>query len=355
MKKSCEIVIVVLLVALTILVACKPQTVIQTVIKTNIRTVVQTVVQTVADNYAQAAPQPTPASLKPASGQASGAGQTNQPSQGGNSSAMDVAAASVNPNSRMIIKDAQITLLVEDSDVAIDRTTQVVSDVGGYVISSRVWFQSWLNKDYKYSTITIGVPVDQFERALSRLRALAIRVEDETASGEDVTDQYVDLESQLRNLEATRDRLRTFLDRAQTVQEALSVNTELSKIEDQIEEIQGQMNYLAGRAAYSTITVTIDPQLPEIPTPTPFSTFTPSPTFTAAPTITPTPWKPGEVFQESSKTVVNIYKELIDNIIWFLVVVVPIIAPPFLIGWGIWWLVKRKRKKPVSEGEKKAG
>ena len=47
-------------------------------------------------------------------------------------------AASVD---RKIIKNAEVSVLVEDSDIAIDRLTQVVSDVNGYIISSRVWYQ----------------------------------------------------------------------------------------------------------------------------------------------------------------------------------------------------------------------
>src|SRR5690349_1949017 len=88
--------------------------------------------------------------------------------------------------SHMIIKNADIKLQVEDTDVAIDRTTQIVGDLGGYIISSRVWYQAWYDEEnYKYATITVGIPVEQFERTLSRLRGLAVKVLDETASGED--------------------------------------------------------------------------------------------------------------------------------------------------------------------------
>ena len=41
----------------------------------------------------------------------------------------------------MIVKDAVIKLQVADTDVAIDRTTQLASDLGGYIISSRIWYQ----------------------------------------------------------------------------------------------------------------------------------------------------------------------------------------------------------------------
>jgi hypothetical protein len=132
------------------------------------------------------------------------------------------------PN-RLVIKNAELALLVADTDSAIDRTAQIAADTGGYILSSRVWYQEWLGESYKYATITLSVPSDQFESAMRRLRGLAVQVIDETASGQDVTDEYVDLQSRLGNLIATRDRIRSFLDRAMTVEEALQINEELSR------------------------------------------------------------------------------------------------------------------------------
>jgi hypothetical protein len=237
----------------------------------------------------------------------------------------------------LIIKSADMRVLVENSDVAIDRVTQIVGDTGGYIISSRVWNQPHLDgKNYKYATITIGVPVQQFERVLNRLRGLAIQVLDENASGEDVTDQYVDLQSQLTNLEATRERIKSFLDDATNVDEALRINQQLSEIERQIEEIKGRINYLQDRSAFSTITVNIEPQLPEVVIPTP----------TPMPTPEPEPWKPGETFDNAKKSVTRAYQNIIDILIWFFVVLVPIFAPPVLIVWLIWKFITRKPNKP---------
>ncbi len=236
---------------------------------------------------------------------------------------------------RMILKNGEVRLLVADTDTAIDRATQAVGDVGGYIISSRIWYQDYYGQNLKYATITIGVPVNEFERALSRLRNLAIRVLDETASGEDVTDQFVDLQSQLTNLEATRERIKTFLEQAKTVDEALRINQELAQIERQIEEIKGRINYLSDRSAYSTITVSFEPDFPEL-------TATPTSTPTATPT--PIPWKPGDTFQDAKRTVVYAYQGLADFLIWFFVVLVPILAPPILIVWGVWSLLKRRPK-----------
>ena len=239
----------------------------------------------------------------------------------------------------LIIKSADMRLLVEDSDQAINRLTQVVGDSGGYIISSRVWNQVHLDgKNYKYATITIGVPVESFERALNRLRDLSLEVLDETASGEDVTDQYVDLQSQLVNLEATRERIKSFLDAAQNVDEALRINQQLSEIERQIEEIKGRINYLQDRSSYSTITVNLEPKLPDYV----------APTATPTPTPIPDPWQPGETVGNAWDTLTKAYQGIIDLLIWVLLVVVPIFAPPVLIVWAIWKLVTRKPNKPAQ-------
>lgn len=238
---------------------------------------------------------------------------------------------------RMVIKNGEIRLLVEDTDNAIDRALQVVGDVRGYIISSRSWYQTGPDgKNYKYATVTIGVPADQFEAALRRFRATALRVLDENASGQDVSDEYVDLQSQLGNLEATRDRIRSFLDEAKTVEESLRINSELSKIEAEVEKVKGRMNYLSNRSAFSTITVTFEPDIPPLP---------PTPTRTPVPTATPKQWNPGETADAATKSLTSIYQALIELAIWIFIVIVPLLAPPALILWGIFKLATRKKNQ----------
>lgn len=243
-------------------------------------------------------------------------------------------------SNRMIIKNGDIRLTVKDTDVAIDRATQVIADAGGYIVSSRVWYQDYYGNNLKYATITIGIPVDQFEKVLIRLRGLAVKVVDETAAGDDVTDQYVDLQSQLTNLEATRTRIQEFLKDAKTVDEALRINQELANIEAQIEQIKGRMNYLNDRSAYSTITINFEPEFPAL---------TATPTVTPHPTATPVPWNPGQTFDDATDTVTVLYQGIANLLIWVFVVVLPILLPPALILWGLWKLMNRKSGKVASD------
>jgi hypothetical protein len=210
--------------------------------------------------------------------------------------------------SSMVIKDAEIELLVDDTDRAIVQVTQMAADYNGYIISSQTWF----DYGYRYASLRLGIPSIHFEKALNHLRGLGLQVLRENASGQDVGAEYVDLQSRLTNLEATAARVREFLADAKTVEESLRISAQLSDLEAQIEQVKGQMRYYEGRAAVSTVTIYLTP---EFPTPTP--TVTP----TATATMTPTPpWNPGETFDEASGVLGGLGRSTADGLIWLLVV-----------------------------------
>jgi hypothetical protein len=246
------------------------------------------------------------------------------------------------PN-RLIIKNGEMKLEVENVDVAIDRVTQMVSDLGGYVVSSKTNIRQVNEENYKYASLTLGVPSADFETALRRLRQIARTVLDESASGEDVTDEYVDQESRLQNLKATRDRIREFLNQAKTVEEALKVNEQLKEVENEIEQVQGRMNYLFDRSAYSTISVNLEPYIPPAdPTATP----------TPWPSPTPTPWAPGETYQSASATLGNLFRGIVNIAIYVSVVCVPFLIPLGFVAWLVIWrrknvLLRRKATAPI--------
>jgi hypothetical protein len=233
-------------------------------------------------------------------------------------------------SNRKIIKNGEMRLAVKDTDVAVGGITQIAADLGGYLLSSRAWTQEdeGSGEAQRYASITISVPSDRFEEALNRLRGLGVRVLDETAAGEDVTDQFVDLQSQLKNYQATRDRIRGFMEQAQTVEEALKVNEQLGAVEGEIERIQGQINYLAGRSAFSTIAVTVEPDLPPL---------------AAAPAPAPAVWSARATFVEASAALQIVAQGFADLLIWFGVVVLPFILLILAVGWPVWRFWPRAR------------
>lgn len=232
---------------------------------------------------------------------------------------------------RLIIKNGQMILEVQTTDAAINAAVDLTVALGGYIIGQEQHIDGQGNR---FATLQVAVPVAQFEAALRALRDLGT-ILSESASGEDVTDEYVDLNARLENLRVTQTRLRSFLDQATTVEEALNVNAELSKIEEELNVIQGRMNYLGDRAAFSTISLEIRPILP---------TSTPTPPPTPTPLPTPQIWRPGDTARTAIVNLQDTAQSMADGAIYFLIFCGPWLLPAVLIAYGV-WRVRRKRAR----------
>ncbi len=152
---------------------------------------------------------------------------------------------------RMIVRTGDISLVVTDVPVVIDQITVMAKGFEGYVVSSNVWKAN----ERLVGTITIRVPAGSFDAAMKALRGLAVEVNSETSSSQDVTEEYTDLSAKLRNLEATEAQLLKILEKAEKVEEILNVQRELSNTRGQIEQTKARMQYLERTSATSLITV----------------------------------------------------------------------------------------------------
>lgn len=285
---------------------------------------------------AQAAPMPTaaPAVAQPPAEKSEAQPAAELAREGEQAGPLSAAYVSAVQAERMIVKEGEMTLLVESTERAIDDVTRIAMASGGYILGT----DAVLKEGYRYATIKLGVPVEQFEAVQQQLRALAMMVLSETSHGVDVSDEYVDLQSRLVNLDATAARLRTFLDRATTISETLRVNEELATIEADIEKVKGRMNYLRERSSYSTLTVKLEPLRP---TATPTLTPTVTPTETPTPTTTPVAWRPLRTARAAGRTLGDILRVIGDIAIWVVTLCAPLAAPFVLL----WWLMRRYQQK----------
>lgn len=113
---------------------------------------------------------------------------------------------------RMIVRSAEMRITVADTTRAIDTVTRQAEAIGGYVAGSHVWREGELLR----ARITLRVPTEKLTSTLAQIRSVAKRVENETISSDDVSEEFVDLESRVRNLEATEEELRQLLVVART-------------------------------------------------------------------------------------------------------------------------------------------
>jgi hypothetical protein len=194
-------------------------------------------------------------------------------------------------------------------------------------------------------TISIRVPAETLENALSQIKADAIEVRNENRSGQDVTAAYVDLQSQLTNLEMAEADLQAIMDEAKNnpnsnttskTQDVLNVYSQIISVRGQIETIKGQMQYYEQASAYSLINVTL----------------------IAEETIQPIEiggWKPQGVARDAIQSLIKFWQGFVNFLINLFLLILPILitifVPIALIIWGIVALVKRLRKKKAQSNK----
>jgi len=154
----------------------------------------------------------------------------------------------------MIVRTGDMYLVVEDVAVSLEQIAQLAETYSGYVVSSN----SWQDGERMMGNISIRVDAAYFNTAIQSLRAMAVEVERESTSGQDVTEEYVDLNARLNNLELTKAQLLDYMEQAETVTEILAVQRELTEIGEQIEQIKGRMQYLEQSSSTSLIQIQLE-------------------------------------------------------------------------------------------------
>jgi hypothetical protein len=162
------------------------------------------------------------------------------------------AESHVTPASPRVVKTAQLELSMRSNESvtkATQRANHIAEARGGFVSSTEE-----SKSDARQTTLTLRVPVDQYDAALSELRALG-KVTSESLGGKDVTGTLVDLEARLRTLRAQEEALNALVGKARTVGETLEVAREAANVRMQIEQLAAQQAQLADQADFATISL----------------------------------------------------------------------------------------------------
>ena len=221
---------------------------------------------------------------------------------------------------RLIIRTADMSIIVTDTDEAMDRLAKMATDNGGWVVNSSVYQYS---DTAKTGNITLRVPAEGFDSALEAISTMSVEVTNLSTSGQDVTEEFVDLSARLENLEATAVRVRSFLEDADTVEEALAVNQELSRLEGEIESFKGRIQYLSQSAAFSTISINITPD--ELSQP-----------------IEVGGRRPSGIIRDALEALVDALQGLATFAIWLVIYFLPI---ALIIGIPLWLVVRFVRRR----------
>lgn len=180
----------------------------------------------------------------------------------------DASQAQPVPAERKIIRDATLTLEVDEPVKAAERVTSIADSRGGFVVTSESRHVSGgrKGKTYEVFTVQMRVPAAQFDAALKDIRATAGEVTSEKVSGKDVTEEYIDLEARLRTQRALEAQLLDIMKTAREVSDAISVQRELTNVRTEIERVEGRRRFLENQSSLSTINVTLQPPAPLVAT-----------------------------------------------------------------------------------------
>ncbi len=238
---------------------------------------------------------------------------------------------------RLVIKNANLSIYVDDPTLSMDRISKMAEEMTGFVVSANLT-QTYLESGAKvpHAAITIRVPAERLNEALNRIKSETTQpVINETVSSQDVTSDYTDLQSRLKNLEAAETQLQSIMDKAVKTEDVLSVYNQLVSVREQIEVFKGQIKYYEQSAALSAISVDLTANQASQP-------------------LKIAGWQPVGVVKDAVQILIRTVQGLVNIAIYLVLLVLPILlllfVPPFLIirALLLWRARRRALAKPAA-------
>jgi hypothetical protein len=154
---------------------------------------------------------------------------------------------------RKIVRSGSIEMEVKSPAAATRKVNEIAAQLGGEVMSS----EARGSDDSQNSAIAVRVPAPRFEEALTAIKKLAVRIENEKIDARDFTKEYVDKDASLRNLRAQETQYLAIMKRAATVKDTLDVSQKLGEVRGQIELQQAEFAALNKQVETAAIDVNL--------------------------------------------------------------------------------------------------
>lgn len=230
--------------------------------------------------------------------------EASEDQAGGGESAPGAPSA---PVGEQVIRNAEITLEMEDTEAALDEVRRVTERFGGVVATAD------LRRDRQAGdlggVIVVRVPAETLLDALDDLEALALDAPVRRIDSRDVTTEVVDLRARITNLTAYETELRALLSEVREAGDPdrlLPIVERIQSVRSEIDQLTARRDGLADQVARSTITVTIRPAPGSEPVPEPDA------------------WTPGRTLERAIAATTSALTRIGDAAIWLGVTVVPV-------------------------------
>ncbi len=225
---------------------------------------------------------------------------------------------------RKIVRNAHISIVVDDIDTVVSRVTTLVAAQQGFVVHS----SRFGTGDEERASMSFRVPSDELDSVLAQIREWASNVENEETSARDVTEEFIDTEARLNSLKATEAKYLDLLTRAETVEDTLNVQRELENVRYQIESTEGRLRFLRQTTALSLVNLNI------------------STTERARPLLV-AGWDVTDVATSAVRGLIQTAVAVVNVLIW-VVVFIPVWVPLIFL---YRWLSRRRRNRMAAAAE----
>lgn len=223
---------------------------------------------------------------------------------------------------KKVIKNGNLSLKVGSADWAVAEISNIVKQKGGEVFSTNFYE---VIKEQKSGFVTVRVPVDKFDEAISDIKKIAVQITSESTTGQDVTEEYTDLQAQLKNKKAEEESFVKILDTAGKIDDILSTTREIARVRGEIERLEGRIRFMDSQTDMSTITINLTEDV------------------TVAPINEG--WRPWEVVKESVRELMSNIQDFADAVIRFIIVGIPALIPFVLLILFLIWVGKKIARK----------
>lgn len=156
---------------------------------------------------------------------------------------------------RKIIKNANLTLTVDDYEQAVEEIRAKVVTLNGYVAYETEYTTDKLGT--KRGSMQVRIPQSDFDTFLAGLEPLG-EMKRKDINSQDVTEEYIDVTGRLNALRVKEERLLDILTKSGSLNEILAVENELANTRSQLETTEGRLRYLNNQTSFSTISISLE-------------------------------------------------------------------------------------------------
>ena len=159
---------------------------------------------------------------------------------------------------RKIIRNASLSVQTLEFDAFLEKLTEAVSEVGGFIESSEIGGRTYYNQSkLRNAYLVIRIPADRLDAFLNTVDGLG-NVTSKNTGLRDVTTSYIDSEKHLEALRAEQTALMEILKNATTVEDIITVQDRLSDVSYEIESYESILRSYDDQIDLSTVTLNLN-------------------------------------------------------------------------------------------------